>query len=142
MTEFYNHLLSAITLHPRKQNWNFFIFVIIGNQTFIPQTRKIVGLLGEKLIFFSPLGFEAKSNFDPKTSKSKPESVTVSERYLNDKNPIHDRETASLFRFSAESFESDFGKVSAQGLGTKYQNKEKLLTAAVFFVLQYISTLC
>ena len=29
-------------------------------------------------------------------------------RYLNDKNPIHDRGTESIFRFSAESFEYDF----------------------------------
>ena len=30
------------------------------------------------------------------------------ERYLNDKNLIPDRETASIFRLSAEIFESDF----------------------------------
>ena len=54
---------------------------------------------------FSPLGLEAKSDFDHKTSKLKPHSVRVSERYMNDKNPIHVRETALIFRLNAESFE-------------------------------------
>ena len=64
--------------------------------------------MGEKLDFFSPLGFEAKTDYDHKTSKLKPHSVRGSERYLNHKNPIHDRETASILRFSAETVESDF----------------------------------
>ena len=40
--EFDNHPLSAIFLHPRKQ-----------------KIYRAVGYLGEKLDFFSPLGFEA-----------------------------------------------------------------------------------
>ena len=70
MSEFNNRLLSATTVHPRKQNWNFFIFEIDGNQTFISQIYRVVGPLGEKLEFSSPLGFEAKSNFDQKNSKN------------------------------------------------------------------------
>ena len=34
------------------------------------------------------------------------------ERYLSGKNPIHGRETASIFRFSGEIFESDFSQTS------------------------------
>ena len=45
--EFDNHLLSAIILHPRKQ-----------------KIYRAVSCLGEKLDFFSPLGFEANCNFD------------------------------------------------------------------------------
>ena len=66
MSEFNNHLLP-ITLHPRKQNWNFFIFVINGNQTLISQIYRVD--------FFSPLGFEAKSDFGHKTSRLKPHSI-------------------------------------------------------------------
>ena len=62
----------------------------------------VLGPVGEKFKFFNPLGFEAKKDFDHKTSTG------TSKRYLNDKNPIHNRETASIFQFSAETFESDF----------------------------------
>ena len=63
--------------------------------------------MGEKLNVFSPLGFEAQTKFDLKTFKQKSYSIIASERYLNHKNPIHGREIASIFRFSAETFESD-----------------------------------
>ena len=36
------------------------------------------------------------------------------ERYLSDKNRIHGRETASIFRFSGENFESDFSQTSTE----------------------------
>ena len=54
-SEFNNHLLSAIILHPRKQNKNFFIFLINGNQTFISQIYRVLGPLGEKLDFCQSL---------------------------------------------------------------------------------------
>ena len=79
------------------------MFVINGNQTFISQIYRVVGHLGEKLDFFSPLGFESKSDFDHKTSNLNPHSIRVSERYLHHKNPIHGRETASIFPFSVET---------------------------------------
>ena len=82
-------ILSALTLHKRKQNWIFFIFVINGNQIFLSQTYRIVGPLGEKLDFFSPLRFEPKSEFGHETSKLNPHSIRASERNLNDKNLIH-----------------------------------------------------
>ena len=83
--EFDNHPLSAIILHPRKQN-----------------IYRAVGCLGENLDFFSPLGFEANCNFDYKAYKLKPHSIRASERYLNNKNPIHGQETALIFRLCAE----------------------------------------
>ena len=79
MAEFINHLLSAISLHPRKQNWNFFIFVINDNQASIFHINRVVGPFGEKLDFFSPLGFKAKRDFGHKTSILKSHSINASE---------------------------------------------------------------
>ena len=75
------HLLSAITLVPRKQNWNFFISVFNGNKTFISQIYRVVDPLGGKLDFFNPLVLEAKakSDFDHKVSKLKPRLIRASE---------------------------------------------------------------
>ena len=106
--------MSVITLHPRKKNGNFFIFVVNGNQTVISQINKVIGLLEEKLDFFSSSGLEAGTKFGHRTSKLKPHPFRASERYINEKNPIFDQETASIVRFSpgfsAENFESDFNK--------------------------------
>ena len=77
---FKSHLLSAITLHPRKQEVDFFIFVINGNQSFISQIHRALSPLGKSSIFFSPLGFEAKSDFDHKPSKLKSHSQCYSSR--------------------------------------------------------------
>ena len=60
--EFDNHPFSAIILHPRKK-----------------EIYRAVSCLGEKLDFFSPLGFEANCNVDYKTYKLKPHSVRASE---------------------------------------------------------------
>ena len=71
------------------------------------QIFRAVGPLREilKAQFFSSLGLEAERDFDHRISKLTPHSVTASERYLNNKNPNHGRETASIdFRSSAESF--------------------------------------
>ena len=68
-------ILSAITLHTRKQNWNFSIFLINGNQTFLSQTYRIIRPLGEKLDCFSPLRFEPKSEFFHETSKLNSHSI-------------------------------------------------------------------
>ena len=62
---------------------NFFIFLINDNQAFIPQINRVIARLGEKLHFFSPLGFEAKSDSGHKTSKLNPNSIRASVRYLN-----------------------------------------------------------
>ena len=59
--EFDNHPLSAIILHLRKQ-----------------KIYRAVSCLGEKLDFFSLLGFEVNCNFDYKTYKLKPHSIRAS----------------------------------------------------------------
>ena len=69
--------------------------MITCNQAFISQIYRAVSPLEVKFKFFSPLGFEAKSDFH---------HVGASERYLNDMNPIHSRQTVSIFQFSAEFF--------------------------------------
>ena len=88
--EFDSHPLSTIILDPRMQ-----------------KIYRAVGYFGEMLDFFSPLGFEANYNFDYKTYKLKPHPIRASEWYLNNKNPIYGQETVLIFRFCAESFESD-----------------------------------
>ena len=74
----------------------FDIFAINNYQTLTSQILTELGPLEEKLDFFSPLGFEAKSDFDHKTSKINSHSVRTSKRYLNYKSPIN----------GAENFES------------------------------------
>ena len=103
ISEFNDHLISAITLHRRKKKCNFFTFVINGNQAFISQIYRVIGPLPEKVIFFNSLRFEAKSDFDHKTSKLKPHLIRVSERYLNEKNLICSRVSIE-FSISAEDF--------------------------------------
>ena len=72
ISEFNNHVLSAKILHPRKQDWNLFVFEINGNQTFTSQIHRVIGPMRGKLDFFIPLVFEAETEFDHKTSKLKP----------------------------------------------------------------------
>ena len=73
---FIDHPLPAMTIRRREHNWNFFIFVINGNQTFISQRdlRFIESSVRceQSSIFSSRLGFEGKSEFDHKTLKLKP----------------------------------------------------------------------
>ena len=45
-----------------------------------------------------------------------PHWIRASERYLTDKNPIHGRETAWIFLFSAETFESDLNMMTVEGM--------------------------
>ena len=57
ISEFTNQLIQTITLHQRKKNWNFFVFVINDNQAFVSEIYALIGPLKEKLDFFSPLEF-------------------------------------------------------------------------------------
>ena len=54
MSGFNNHHHLIITLHPRKQDWNFFIFVINGNQAFTSEIYGVVGPLEKNIIFVVP----------------------------------------------------------------------------------------
>ena len=78
---------------------NFYIFVISNSQSFSPQILEVVGALGEKIIFFSPLGFEIQKNSDYQTTKFKLHSFRAFERYLTDKIQTHGRGTVSVLTF-------------------------------------------
>ena len=53
------------------------------------QILRVVGLLGEKFKFFSPLRFKVQSNFDLETTKIKLHSVRALKRHQNETNLIH-----------------------------------------------------
>ena len=55
--------------------------------------------------FFNPLGFEARSNLNHKTSKLKLHSTRASKQHLKDESLTNGQETALIFWFSAENFE-------------------------------------
>ena len=99
--------LKYVYIH-HNNSGNSYILVISNNQSFISQILKVVGPLGEKLEFFSPLGFKIKSNFDLETTKLKLHSVRALKQYLNEKNLIHGRETATIWKFSAQNFQTYF----------------------------------
>ena len=67
---------------------------------------KVVGPLEGKFDFFSPSGFEIQSDFDYRTSKIKFYSVRALKCYLNEKNLIHGRVTATIKKFSPQIFET------------------------------------
>ena len=73
-------------------------------KSFIPEILKLVSLLGKKLIYFSPLGFEIQKKYDSESSEFELNSFNASQRRLTDKNPTHSRKTASVFQFGAHSF--------------------------------------
>ena len=75
---------------------NFYIFVIINNQSFISQILKVVGPLREKVELFSHLEFEIQSNLDLETTKIKLCSVRALKRYLNEKKSENGQETATI----------------------------------------------
>ena len=87
----------------------FCIFVISNNKSFISQNLKVVVPFGGKFDFFSPLGFKIQSDFDYRTAKS---GSALSELwklcYVNEKNLIHGRVTATISKFSPQIFETYF----------------------------------
>ena len=89
----------------------FCIFVISNNKSFISQNLKIVGPLGGKFYFFSPLGFEIQSDFGYRTSKIKFYAVGALNCYLNEKNLINGRVTATISKLSPQIFETYFNTV-------------------------------
>ena len=85
---------------------NFCTFVIGNNHSFITQNLKVVGPLGGKFDFFSPSGFEIQSDFGYRTSKIKFNSIRALKCYLNEKNLIHGRVTATFSKFNPQIFET------------------------------------
>ena len=79
---------------------NFCISVVSNNKSFFSQNLKVVGPLGGNSNFFSQSGFEIQSDFDCRTSKIKFYSVRALKCYLNEKNLIHGRVTATISKFS------------------------------------------
>ena len=78
-------------------NLNFLcIFVISNNKSFIYQNLKVVGPLGGKFDFFSSSGFEIQSDFVYRTVKFKIYSVRALKCYVNKKNLMHCRVTATI----------------------------------------------
>ena len=78
-----------------------YVFVMSNSKSFIPQILKVVYPLGEKLIYYSSLGFVIQKNCDSETSDFKLSLFRAFQRYLTDKNPRHIRGTPSSFQFSA-----------------------------------------
>ena len=99
------YYLLAITLHLWQQTWKFCLFVINNNKSFISQNLNAVGSLGGNFDLFSPSGFEIQRVFDYRTSKIKFYSVRALKCYLNEKNLIHGRVTATISKFSPQIFE-------------------------------------
>ena len=66
----------------------------------------VVGPLGEKPRFFSPLGFDFQTNSDYKIQKIKLYSVKDLKCYLNEKNLIHVRVMARISKCSPQIFET------------------------------------
>ena len=89
---------------------NVCIFVVSNNKSFISQNVNVVGTLRRKFDFFSLSGFEIPSNFDYRTSKIKFCSVRALKCYLNEKNLIHGRVTATISTFGPQIFETYFDK--------------------------------
>ena len=67
---------------------------------------KVVGPLGGKFDFFSPLGFEIQSDFDYRNSKIKFYFVRALICHLNEKNLMDGRVTATISKFSPQIFET------------------------------------
>ena len=96
---------------------NFCIFVISNNKSFISQNLKACRSLERKVRFFSPSGFEIKGVSAYRTSNIKFYSVRALKCYLNEKNLIHGRVTATISKFSPQIFETYFrlyGRLTAR----------------------------
>ena len=80
---------------------NIYTYMIRNGKSFIAQILKVVSPLGKRLIFFSPLEFKIKKNYDSETLDFKLHSFRAFQRYLTDKNPTHGRGTVSVFACEA-----------------------------------------
>ena len=86
----------------------FYTFVISNGQSFISQSLKTAGPLGEKFDFLSPLEFNIQRNYDLETSKIELHFIRTSKWFLNGKHLIHGRKTARIWKFSAQNFQMYF----------------------------------
>ena len=102
------HFFGSLFYVPYGKTGNLYIFGVNDNHKYVSKILTFLCPLEEKFTFFSLLGFEAKSDLDHKTLKIRSQSTRASEQYVNDKNWINAQEATSIFRLSAENFESDF----------------------------------
>ena len=101
-------LLLAISLYLTQQIWKFYIFVISSNKSFLSQVLRVTGRLGEKFNFFSPLGFDIQRDSDHETTKIKFFFHRVLKQYLSKKNRIHGRKIATIWKVTAQNFQTYF----------------------------------
>ena len=106
-------MLSSFGYIQHSKLENFCKLVISNNKSLISQNLKVLGPSGGKFDFFSPWGFESQSDFDYRTSKIKFYSVRALKCYLNEKNLIQGRVTATISKFSPQIFETYFTYIHA-----------------------------
>ena len=70
--------------------------------------------MGGNFNFVSPSGFKTQSDFDYRISKIKFCSVRALKCYLNEKNLINGRVTATISKFSPQIFETYFNFVISE----------------------------
>ena len=78
--------------------------------------------IGEKFDFFSPSGSEIQSNY--KSSEIKLFSVGALKGYLNEKNLMQGRETATISKFIALTFETYFSGIITMVKGIVLEEKQ------------------
>ena len=101
-----NHLLSAITIHPTQQNWQF----LHGRNQQEPELR-ITNLesycsLKRKVWTFQFLGIWYSKGFWSWMFKIMLHLLRASKRHLNEKNQIHGWETARIWKCSVQNFQT------------------------------------
>ena len=119
----------------------FCIFVISNNKSFISQNSKACRSLGRKVRFLSPSGFEIQSVSAYRASNIKFYSVRALKCYLNEKNLIHGRVTATISKFSPQIFETYvrlYGKLTARENYTARSSIFRKLDLRVFDFVTFI----
>ena len=92
--------MSISSIFKKRKMFSFSQFFRCFDEKRTTAVPPVVGPLGGKFDFFSPSGFEIQSDFDYRTSKIKFYSVRALKSYVNEKNLIHDRVTATISKFS------------------------------------------
>ena len=84
-----------------------FCLLGINNQTFMAQILTVLSPLAEKFNFSIPWDLKIKATLI--TKRHNEVTLNQSFKIMSERQgPLHGRETASIIRFSAETFESDF----------------------------------
>ena len=105
------HLLPVTALYPTKQNWKCLHFRNHQHTKFHISIVWSRGTLGRKPRFFSPLGFDVKTNSDYKTQNIKLYSVRALKHYPNEINLIYGGVMATISKFSPKIFETYYSYI-------------------------------